>query len=197
MCLELFSKKEYICPNCINKIKYCIEPSFIGEEKYCVHSLSYYAGLTEKLIINLKYKNDFNAGRFLGRFTYLKFKDIIDEADLLIPAPTSAKSFAKRGYNQSLVICKEIQQLSGIKTLDILKKSDKTKDQIGLSFKERWDNMEGAIKLKVKRVNLKHDRAILIDDVFTTGATSYNCAFMLNKIGIKNINIITMAKGGV
>ena len=191
-------QKEYLCPNCINKIKYCTESCFsIEDKKYFIHSLSYFSGITQKLIINLKYKNDLDAGRFLARLLYLNFKDLFVEIDFLIPAPCTEKSFLKRGYNQSYVICKEIEKISSIKTLDILKKSNISKDQIGLSKEERWLNLEKAIGIKNNKIKLNHKRVILIDDVFTTGATSYHCVEALMKEGIKEVITLTVAKGSI
>ncbi len=197
-CFELFMQKEYLCPNCINKIKYCTESSFeIHGKMLHVYSLSYFSGVTQKLIINLKYKSDFDAGRFLARLLYEKYKDLFKEIDLLIPAPCSYKSFSRRGYNQSFVICKEIQKISNIKTLDILTKSNKSRDQIGLSKEERWQNLKDSINIKEKNLQLKLKKVILIDDVFTTGATSYYCVEALKKTGIKDITILTLAKGSI
>ena len=194
-------QKEYLCPNCINGIKYCVESRFpifsIEDKEYFIHSLSYFSGITQKLIINLKYKNDLDAGRFLARLLYLNFKDLFYEVDFLIPAPCTEKSFQKRGYNQSYVICKEIENLSGIKTLDILKKSNDSRDQIGLSKEKRWLNLEKAIGIKTRKTKLKDKRVMLIDDVFTTGATSYHCAEALMKEGIEKVIILTVAKGSI
>lgn len=198
ICSQPFMQKEYLCPNCINEIKYCIEACFpIEDKKYFVHSLSYFSGITQRLIINLKYRNDLNAGRFLARLLYLKFKDLFNEIDFLIPAPCTEKSFQNRGYNQAYVICKEIEKISGIKTLDILKKSNTSKDQIGLSKEKRWLNLEKAIEIKSKKTKLSSKIAMLIDDVFTTGATSYHCAETLVKEGIERVIILTVAKGSI
>lgn len=191
-------QQEYLCPNCINKIKYCSELSFFIEGKDCiVHSLSYFSGITQKLIINLKYKNDIEAGKFLARLLYLKFSELFKDIDFLIPAPCTEKSFLKRGYNQSYIACKEIEKITYINTLDVLTKSNKSKDQIGLSKEERWVNLEKAIKIKKMKSKLNQKRVILIDDVFTTGATSYYCKEALKETGVKEVIILTLAKGSI
>ena len=198
VCLEPFMQEDFLCKNCINEIKYCNEKVFLTDKKdYFAQSLSYFSGITQRLIINLKYKDDFDAGRFLARLLYLKYIDLFCEIDFLVPAPCSYRSFSKRGYNQSYVICKEIERITYIKTLDILTKSNNSKDQIGLSKDERWQNLEKAIGIKKKKLLLKYKRVIFIDDVLTTGATSYACAKVLKNNGIEDVIILTLAKKAI
>ena len=71
-----------------------------------------------------------------------------------------------------------------------------TKDQIGLSGEERWNNMEKCFEIQESKF-IKNKKILLVDDVITTGATAFHCAHNLKESGINDVCILTIAKSNV
>lgn len=74
----------------------------------------------------------------------------------------------------------------------LYKKKD-TKDQIGLDGNSRWNNLQDCFE-PIKNNCFKSKNIIIIDDVITTGATSYHCASKLLNNGAAKVTILTVAK---
>ena len=116
----------------------------------------------------------------------------IENSDLIIPVPIHKKRLLKRGFNQSVWLGGEISKITNI-PFDpfILIRTKDTKSQNGLSNIGRKNNMQGAFKT-VK--DIKDKNIILIDDVFTTGATVNSCARVLKRVGAKRVDVITLMR---
>ncbi len=149
-----------------------------------------------ELILNLKYKSDFKSGEVIANLMYKRLKQINISADIITFVPSSKKSYKKRGYNQSEYLARLISKNINIPVAYCLKKDINSKDQIGLNGIERWLNVRDSFKVYNKDY-IKNKKIILIDDVLTTGATSFYCANELKKNGAKEIFILTAAKSHV
>ena len=115
-------------------------------------------------------------------------------ADVLVPVPLHPRRLSQRGYNQSLMLARELGKLTGITVRsDILKRRINTPPQARTADSiERYRNMRGAFtsingKLKDKRV-------LLIDDVSTSGATLDACASALKQAGAASVWGLTVAR---
>ncbi len=116
------------------------------------------------------------------------------EADALIPIPLHITKYKKRGYNQSEILANEISKRTGIPVMnDCLKRVKKTKEQKKLNDRERQKNLVGAFHMSEKGVKL--EKVILVDDVYTTGATLDEAAKALLTGGITKIYFLTVAIG--
>lgn len=130
------------------------------------------------------------AGKYEGYFQF--FRALINnltsfplEKDYyLIPVPLTKRKFLQRGFNQAEIICQVLKEKFGFKILNCLEKVKETKDQAKLSFEERQKNLLDAFSLKFKPGPIK---ALLVDDVLTTGATLTECAKVLRKEKIKKL----------
>ena len=104
--------------------------------------------------------------------------------------PISKERLKERGFNQVELIFKDWLAVRDIEALEVLIRKRDTKPQFNLSPKERKANIEGAFEV-VKDVR---DRDILLlDDIFTTGATVYECAKTLKEHGAKDIFVLTLS----
>lgn len=129
---------------------------------------------------SLKYERNFSAGRQfaamlgekLARAAYLK------NVDAVIPVPLHRLRRFKRGYNQAEIIAREAAAALGapLRT-DILLRSRRTRTQTRLSFEGKKNNVSGAFRVSKKALKegLSAKHILLIDDVFTTGATLGEC----------------------
>jgi ComF family protein len=113
---------------------------------------------------------------------------------VLVPIPLSKKKLKWRGFNQAEEIAKELANFLKIPLIsDCLVKLKETKDQVELSEKERRENVKGVFFVKNKE-KIFGRNILLVDDVFTTGATMEEAARVLKEAGAKEIVGIVAAK---
>ena len=119
---------------------------------------------------------------------------LLNKSDLIVAVPMHWKRKLSRKYNQADVLAKILSKKTKIPYhSNILVRSQYTQKQENKSFKERNKNVKNAFKIKNKKL-VKGKRILLIDDVFTTGATVSNCAKTLKKEGAKAVYVLTIAK---
>lgn len=101
---------------------------------------------------------------------------IVCEADVLVPVPLHPARRRERGYNQTELIARPLARLMGIPlNADLLVRIKPRPPQLFLSRRERWLSVRGAYEIRDGR-RIDNHRVLLIDDVFTTGATLDACA---------------------
>ncbi len=155
-------------------------------------SVFQYDGAIKRLIHKLKYRN----ARYLVRICvdYL-VKTLIEnklEFDIITYVPMSEKSVFVRGYNHTKKLAEELGKVTGHEVIDLLIKDFETKNQVGLSFKERKENLKGSFKVTDKR-QVKGKKILVVDDVLTTGATSNEIAIELKKAKAESVYLLTLA----
>lgn len=198
ICNEYSEESEALCTGCRKKLKACDESFYIyhKEEKYLVWSVFYYSNIVKELIIRLKYKSDFICGEILAKYMVELVKNKELKFDLIAYVPMSKKALKKRGYNQSEFLANYISTHVNIPLNRNLIKIMDTKDQIGLSGEERWNNMDRCFDIQEDKF-MKNKNILLVDDVITTGATAFHCAHNLKESGKNNVCILTIAKSKV
>jgi len=205
-----------ICPKCeagIGKITHpicviCGLPFFSGEDHPCgdcsnhpppfdrARSAAIYAGSLQPAITHFKFGRKTGLAKPLGK---LMAESLIGEfepgeIDCIIPVPLHRKRLRWRGFNQALLLAREISAATGLWVDPLtLKRIRETRPQTRLPFKERGENVRGAFA--VVRETFVRDRSILlVDDVFTTGSTIIECSRMLKKAGAARIQALTVAR---
>ena len=116
---------------------------------------------------------------------------------ILIPVPLHTKRLKKRGFNQSVWIANALKKEMGQSVLvsDALSRVRNTPTQTKFNMGQRKNNVKNAFALKAKN-GLEHkDRIVLIDDVYTTGATLDACAKVLIDEGFQNVYVATLGHG--
>ena len=114
--------------------------------------------------------------------------------DIIIPVPMFKSKQSVRGYNQSLLVAREISKQVGIKYLkDTLIKIKDTKIQSTLDKTSRLNNVKNAFRVQKKDI-IKGKKIILLDDIYTTGSTVNECCKKLKQAGAKEILVITIAR---
>lgn len=120
---------------------------------------------------------------------------------LLVPVPLHRSREAEREFNQSWELCVRLSRLTGIPAAKALVRARETDQQAGLSRAERLKNLRGAFAMRTARwwqrsPELKGRRILLVDDVFTTGATASECARVLRREGgAEKVVVITTTRG--
>lgn len=159
-------------------------------------SFAPYQGSLKEAIYRFKYRGRKNLARPLG---YLLKELLVSEVSFrphfAVPVPLFPQKLKERGYNQALLLSRELGQLAGIKVKRrILKKSRSTSSQAGLSRLERLKNVRGSFTVNGTS-EVRGKRILLIDDVFTTGATASECSRVLREAGACKIAVLTVAGG--
>ena len=114
--------------------------------------------------------------------------------DVLVPVPCSAQRIRKRGYNQAAVLAEKTAQIAGIPVdCASLARGRDTKAMRTMSASERQNNLKKAFHAYGNSVRLKS--IMLIDDIYTTGATVDACALALLEAGAKEVSFLTFAIG--
>jgi ComF family protein len=116
-----------------------------------------------------------------------------DSLDLLIPVPLHPQRLRQRGFNQALLLVKELSRRTGLpyqKT--ILQKKKSTIPQVNLSSVEREKGVRGTFHV-IGREELLGKSVLLVDDVYTTGATVNECSKVLLRGGAERVDVLTLA----
>lgn len=189
--------ERYTCRKCLNIIEYYQEMVVIPasvENKYYdkIFSALHYKGVFKSKMLSYKFHNTKYVGMaFAEILTGLIRKYNID-ADIIIAVPISKERLRERGYNQSAVIAKKVSEFTKIKYKeDILIKNKNNLRQSELKLNERKENVKDAYSIK-NIENIKNKKIILIDDIFTTGATLNECSKILKQNGARKVIAITV-----
>lgn len=158
-----------------------------------------------ELIHCLKYKGKIQLAHPLGILLFSAFIRYWDKKsiDLIVPVPLHAKRFRARGFNQAFLLIRQwsrIAEALNVELSDIhidrhvLARCRWTESQAGLGRKKRLINIKNAFGL-IDASKIKGKRILLVDDVYTTGATADECAKVLLQGGAEYVDILTLARG--
>lgn len=154
-----------------------------GHERYAyATALFFYSHEADyrHILYSLKYKGRVDVGRYFGRMlgTRLAVASVFKDVDCVMPVPLHWARRWRRGYNQAEVIGMEVAEVLGVPLrCDALSRRRRTRTQTKLDIQGKAANVAGAFVVRRPAVrSLKGIRHILlIDDVFTTGATLHAC----------------------
>lgn len=153
------------------------------------YSLFIYEGKTKELINQFKAKNV----KPLAGFFAARMAPVIQDRHCgfaVVPVPYRSTRKRARGWDQIEAICRELRRNYGIRFHPILKRRNSAA-QKSLDYQGRLENLKGNVYLR------KHahppDKVLLIDDVFTTGATADACAAALKSAGVREVRMLSIA----
>ncbi|MEO1028281.1 MAG: phosphoribosyltransferase family protein [Pseudomonadota bacterium] len=123
-------------------------------------------------------------------------RPLLDETDYLIPIPLHMTRLAHRGFNQAGWLASAIGRQSGTRVIaDGLIRKRRTGSQEGLSVLQRAENVRNAFLVPSRHTDcVRNSRIVLIDDVFTTGATVTAATRALNRAGARNVDVLVLAR---
>ena len=160
-------------------------------------SFAKYGEIASAIVKRFKYNGKKYYGRYIAELMSEK-RDNFENIDVILFVPIGDKRKRERGFNQAEGIANEISKLTNIPVVDAFQKIGNEKHQAGLSQKDRRQNLVGTIVVREEeKKNFKEKNILIIDDVFTTGATVSECARVLKTLGRNKpskINVYTFAK---
>ncbi len=181
---------ENICNNCKEKIKYLEYPLIEHKKNIYFYAITEYKGIMEKSIKILKFRKrkiitkdlaniiiDFVSKEKI-QFTHIGF------------VPMTHPETRERGFNQTYLLAKEVSKTNKIPILNGLKKTKETKKQVGLSKRERKENLKNAFKMTDKI----EGNVMIIDDVYTTGNTATEITKTIARKTKSNIYFIALSR---
>lgn len=151
-----------------------------------------YDGPARQLVLRMKFHGEFDLpARLLSRELAQLAHQLGWPVDAVIGVPAAPKTLRKRGYNQSELLARRTARLLHLPFLRrTLRKKRGTRSQIGLSAQQRLLNLQGSILPGRNAAALRGKRILLVDDVFTTGATARLCAQALFDCGATAVYIL-------
>ena len=186
---DIYWLNEAFCPYCLNGIGLgaCCDGSLT-----VMYTAVAYVGPIPKAIHHLKYEGHFALAKPLAQIMITAWQNEWQLPDRIIPIPLHKERQRQRAYNQSTLLVDEL-----IKVWPILFQPDalfrvrKTAPQVGLNVHERQSNVTNAFWAND---SVKGKSILLIDDVFTTGATMQAAAQALIDAGAKEVQGFAIAK---
>ena len=146
-----------------------------------------YQGASSGFVRALKYRRETSLIDFMAKEMVETFEKWDPDVDSVIPVPIHRSRLSERGFNQALVLCQDLPQEVIEKNLVRIRR---TKPQVKLSPEERLKNLSGAFKCPESLIG---KRILLVDDVFTTGATASECARALKEAGASWVGVLVFA----
>lgn len=157
-----------------------------------------YEGVAKKALHLLKYSKKLSLNNLFCNLL-IQFArgnpEILEGMNGVLAVPLYNVKFREREFNQAHLLAAAIVKEFNIKDLSAcLKRSIATKPQSGLDKKERFENIKGTFEV-ITPGSLSGKNLLLIDDLFTTGATLNECAKVLKKAGAVKLHCLTFARG--
>lgn len=153
-----------------------------------------YNGVVKEAIHLYKYRPVRSLKGYLGDFIEEGSKKWFTDADLAVAVPLHKMRLRQRGFNQSLFLAKRASIALGIGlSVDGLTRVKNTRPQVDLDHREREANVRGAFRA-VRPEEFKGRKVLLVDDVYTTGATVKECARVLRAAGADKVCVLTVAR---
>ncbi len=155
-----------------------------------------YGDVSRKIILSLKHQGRRDGLSTLAGWMASAGGELLSDADLIVPVPLHYFRLVRRGFNQSVWLAAALGRRTGVPVrLGLLKRIRSTPSQAGQSATGRRRNVQGAFKVpKRARKRIEGRRILLVDDVFTTGATAEACATALKKGGAAFVDVLTIAR---
>ena len=177
---------DHVCGDCLLKKRH-IKTS---------RSLGVYESILHDAIHAFKYGGNLTLGERLGRLMaehdYPSFR--IRDYSLILPVPLHPRRLRQRGFNQSVILAREISRRHGV-AMDFrtLRRIVDTESQAGLKKEERRSNIRQAF-CTADPERVRGQNILLVDDVYTTGSTLGECAKTLLKGGAEAVGALTLAR---
>ena len=150
---------------------------------------------SKNLIHALKYKDHHEVALMMVRMMARAGRELLAEADLIVPVPLHHTRLWKRRFNQAALLAKPLALIATKKYApDVLLRKIATRQQVGLDQPARQKNVKKAFQVpESKLIELKDRKILLVDDVRTTGATLAACAEALKTAGVAQVNVLSFA----
>lgn len=217
-CGVLLGSKASLCPHCWSKLAfierpYCevlgtpfshdLGPGILSADAIAnpppfdrLRSVALYDDLARVLVHSLKYRDRTDLAPMMAQWMLRAGDGAVQAADVVVPVPLHRFRLIWRKFNQSAELARAVARLSGKPVLiDALRRTKRTRRQVGLGPRAREENVRGAFSLTPQGREALFGRCVvLIDDVYTTGATVAAATRTLKRAGVADVTVLTFAR---
>ena len=216
VCHNILRGKGKVCPPCGKKLPYTKEPRCqkCGKEiektevEYCRDCQRFshafdkgrgvfvYEQTMRKSISMFKYHNRREYAAFYAEEMYRRCSNFLKNCnpEVIVPIPIHKQKRRKRGFNQAELVAKELGKLLKLPVdTDCLVRFEKTTPQKELTRRERKENLKRAFR--IGKLRKPYERVLIIDDIYTTGATIDAVCEILRENRVKNLFFLTICVG--
>jgi ComF family protein len=147
------------------------------------------------LVHALKYGDRLDLATTMGQWMARAGREILGDADALVPVPLHWRRLWARRFNQAAVLAEVISRTSAVPVSHAVKRVRATAQQVGLSRAERAANVQGAFRVPAGgEAAVQGRRLVLVDDVLTSGATLDTCTRALLRAGARSVGVLVFAR---
>ena len=153
-----------------------------------------YGDISRKVALKLKYGGRPGIAETMARFMERHLAAV--PGTIVAPVPLHRWRIWRRGYNQSALVATSLAQRAGLETrLDLIRRVRRTPPLRGMGPRERRETVRGAFRIEARHKEaLKGRPVLLVDDVYTSGATANACAGALRRAGAARIEVLCWAR---
>lgn len=155
-----------------------------------------YGGVATRMVHRLKYQDRLDLAATMACWMVRAGDDVIRSSDVVVPIPLHRRRLFLRQSNQAAELARALARHSRLPYLpDVMLRKRATRQQVGLGARARADNVRDAFRVAAGREKLIKNRSVLlVDDVYTTGATAKAATRTLLKVGARRVNVLTFAR---
>ena len=210
--IRLQCKEKILCSDCESSLQFltgvcklCGSPENPSDCPVCnsnefvfdkARSVFIFSKTVQNLIHELKYNEMKRITKYLGKYVseYLHLFQPFENIDIIAPVPLHKVKKRARGFNQAEFLSKEISRYVNWQHIPhLILRNRFTDTQTKLNRKQRQENVSGAFALNTK-FNILNKNILIVDDVFTTGATVNSISKLLKKNHAGKIYVLTIAR---
>jgi len=213
-----------LCPACWSRLKpierpYCVRlgipftfdlgPEALSAEAIAepppfdrARAVAVYDDVARRLVHGLKYRDRLELARWMAAWMVRAGAEVTSTADVVVPVPLHRRRLWGRRYNQSALLAGPVAAMAGKPLANLaLQRIRATQQQVGLTADQRDRNVRGAFRAPAEqKAEIAGRRVLLVDDVYTTGATVRAATRALLRGGAAAVDVLTFArvvKGGI
>ena len=186
---EVFGRHAHSCPD-------CVRTRHVYDRGCAVFTYRSAAAA----LYRFKYHHRAEYAQYFGLRMAERMEEVYDmrrlrrEKALIIPVPASADRVRQRGYDQAVLLAKTISEQTGLPVAEnVLVRTGNTAAMKGIRGRERYKNLKNAFIVHGNDVRFR--MIMLIDDIYTTGATMDACAAALRRAGASAVYGVCLAIG--
>ncbi len=218
VCSSIIRAGNHLCFKCWGDIDFITDPSCqkcsypfefdIGMDSLCgscienehyfdsAISVMRYGDASKRIVHKLKYSDKAHIAKNVARLMYARIKKDLNDIDIIVPVPMHRKKIRRRLYNQSALIASHLSGISNIPSIaNCLIKIRHHAPQTGLRSALRKNNVKNSFSVNKNYTSHIHNKNILlVDDVYTTGATVDECSKVLKQSYSNKVSVITLAR---
>jgi len=218
VCSAIISHNSKVCVGCWGKLEFISNPSCskcdypfefdIGHDALCGNCLAQdvifdkaisilrYSEVSKIMVHKLKYADKLHIAKHFASLLFKKIHKNIENYDLIIPVPMHRKKIRVRFYNQAALIAGHLSGYSSVPVLhNGLLKTKYHEPQTGLQRSMRQSNVKNSFAINgAYAAAISGKNILLVDDVYTTGATVNECSKVLKRSLCKSVTVVTVAR---